>query len=155
MATASVVSKSYYMVPQSGSAGEARILNYRETFAAAPFGVVNDVRSWYRIARGVKIHDVIFEFSLNDGGAGAGRVDVLLTNGTTTYTLIKAADVSAAGVVRAGNAAGALDWLGKVTDDVGQWEIQLKVSTGFSAAAAVGHYALSVVLQPNPAPDAY
>lgn len=147
------VNKTYLMVPQSGAAGEVRGLCYRETFTAAPIDALNDTLDFWRMTRGTKILDAVLEFSANDGGAGAGRVDVIVTDGTTTYTLIKAADISAAGVVRAGNGAGALDWLGKVLSGTGQWVIGLKVSTALSAAVAAGHYALAVTINPNPSPD--
>lgn len=147
--------RSYNMVPRKGSAGDAQVLTYRYTFTAAPLSALNDVLRFFRLPRGFKVSEAVLQFSDNDGGAGAGRVDLIVTNDTTTYVVISAADVSAAGTVRGGNAAAALDWLGKVLsgkDD--QWYAALKVSTALSAAVAAGFYALTLVGTADPAPDA-
>lgn len=145
--------RSYNMVPRKGSAGDAQVLTYRYTFTAAPLSLLADVLRYFRLPRGFKPSECILQFSDNDSGAN-GRVDVIVTNDTTTYTLISAADISAAGTVRGGNAAGAHDWLGKVLSGKdAQWYAALKVSTALSTPVAAGFYALTLIGTADPAPD--
>lgn len=146
--------RSYNMVPRKGSAGDAQDLTYRFTFTAAPLSALADRLLYFRLPQGFKPSDATLQFSDNDSGAN-GRVDLILTNDTTTYTMIIAADISAAGTVRAGNAAGAHDWLGKVLSGKdAQWYAALKVSTALSTPVAAGFYAVTIKGTPNSAPDA-
>lgn len=137
--------KSYFETLRIGSAADVQCLAYRHTFTAAPISAINDQLRFFRLPRGFVPIDCILQFTANDSHATpTGTANVIVTDGTTTRTLISAADLSAVGFVRAGNAAAAQAYLGLACTGKNQWYCALKLAAAIATAAAAGHYALAL-----------
>lgn len=139
MAT-TTIAKSYNDVPPSYHEGTITV-SYKWDGGSNPLGVLNDILRFFKLPRNAKLLDGSIEIEAIDTHATpTGELSVLVTDGTTTYTLDSAIPSETAALIRFDGTG----WLGEVLTGTGQWRAEVKATTAAATAAASPYIALTL-----------